>query len=171
MATINRIHGERTGDPTPLVIPDDMRTFFDSWLETDGYGCCDLFDVVRSWWERKDQPNVLLVHYRRMHDDPRGQILRLARFLGVDPAGLAMGSIEEHCSFAYMRERVEKMAPFGGAHMTDPKAFFHRGPARDFRSELTPAQIDRFDRMAAAKLPPECAAWLETGGEEARAAA
>jgi aryl sulfotransferase len=171
MAVINAVHAKRTGDPTPLVIPDDMRTFFDRWLDTDGYGCCDLFDVVRSWWDRRDQPNVLLVHYRRMRDDSRGQILRLAKFLGVDAGALAMDRIVEHCSFAYMRERAEKMAPFGGAHMTDPKAFFHKGPARDFRSELTPAQIDRFDRMAAAKLAPACAAWLETGNEEVRAAA
>ena len=35
------------------------------------------------------------------------------------------------------------MAPFGGEHMDDPKAFFHKGPARDYRAELTPEQIER----------------------------
>ena len=168
MAAINRIHAGWTGDATPLVIPDSMQEFFDRWLSTDGYGCCDVFDVVRSWWQRKDEPNVLLVHYRRLKEDLRAQIVRIAAFIDVDPARLPMDRIEEHCGFGYMRARAEQMAPFGGAHMTDPKAFFHKGPARDFRGELTPAQIERFDRMALEKLGADCARWLETGVEPAR---
>ena len=168
MAAINRIHTERTGDTTPLVIPDSMQEFFDRWLSTGGYGCCDLFDVVRSWWQHKDEPNVLLVHYRRLKEDLRGQIVRIAAFIDVDPAQLRIDRIEEHCGFGYMRARAEQMAPFGGAHMNDPKAFFHKGPARDFRGELTPAQIERFDRMALEKLGADCARWLETGVEAAQ---
>ena len=92
MATINRIHAEWSGDPSPLVIPESMQEFFDLWLDTDGYGCCDLFDVVKSWWKLRDEPNVLLVHYRQLKDDLRGQIARIAKFIGVDPAVAADGS-------------------------------------------------------------------------------
>lgn len=171
MAAIDRIHAAWSGDATPLVIPEDMRAFFERWLETDGYGCCDLFDVVGSWWKHRDEPNVLLVHYRRLKEDLRGEIVRLARFVGVDPAGLCLDRVLEHCSFGYMRARAGQMAPFGGAHMDDARAFFHKGPARDFRTELTPAQIERFDRMALEKLGPDCARWLETGDERASALA
>jgi aryl sulfotransferase len=167
MATIDRVHAEWSGNPAPLVIPGDVRVFFDRWLETDGYGCCDLFDVVRSWWKLRDEPNVLLVHYRKLKEDLPGQIARIARFIGVDPDTLRMDPILEHSSFGYMRGRAEKLAPFGGAHMGDPKAFFHKGPDRDHRAELTPEQIERFDRAAVDKLGAECARWLETG--EARA--
>lgn len=171
MAKINRVHAAWSGDPTPLVIPDDMREFFDRWLSTDGYGCCDLFDVVRSWWKIREEPNVLLVHYRRLKEDLRGQIARIAAFIGIDPAGLQMDRIQEHCSFGYMRERAEQMAPFAGAHMQDPKAFFHKGPARDYRAEITPEQAARFDRMALERLGEDCARWLETGEERAGAPA
>jgi aryl sulfotransferase len=163
MAEINRVHAAWSGDPTPLVVPDDMREFFDRWLATDGYGCCDLFDVVRSWWKLRDEPNVCFVHYRRLKEDLRGEIAQIADFVGVEPAGLRMDLIAEHCSFGYMRARAERMAPFGGAHMDDPKAFFHKGPARDNRAELTPDQIARFDRAAQEKLGSACARWLETG--------
>ncbi len=163
MAEIDRVHEAWSGDPSPLVIPESMREFFDRWLATDGYGCCDLFDVVGSWWRLRDAPNVLLVHYRRLKEGLRDEIARMAEFVGVDPAGLRMDLIAEHCSFAYMRARAERMAPFGGAHMNDPKAFFHKGPARDNRAELAPEQIARFDEAAKAKLGSACARWLETG--------
>ncbi|KYF77326.1 glycolipid sulfotransferase [Sorangium cellulosum] len=171
MDKINRIHAEWSGGPARLSIPESMQEFFDRWLDTDGYGCCDLFDVVRSWWKLRDEPNVLLVHYRRLKEDLRGQIARLAEFIDVDPAGLRLDRIVEHCSFGYMRARAEQMAPFAGAHMRDPKAFFHKGPARDYRAEITPAQSARFDRLALERLGGDCAHWLETGEQRPGASA
>ncbi|OBG31690.1 glycolipid sulfotransferase [Mycobacterium sp. E3198] len=163
MSQINRIHAEWSGDPTPLVIPEDMQEFFDLWLDNDGYQCCDLLDIMKSWWELRDEPNILLLHYAQLKRDLRGQITRLAEFFSIDPASLRMDAIVEHCSFDYMSARAEKMAPFGGSHMSSAKAFFHKGLKRDHRNELTPAQVERFDRVALEKLGSECAHWLETG--------
>lgn len=160
---INRIHAEWSGDPIPLVIPDDMQQFFDLWLDTDGYQCCDLLDIMVSWWKLKEEPNILLVHYKNLKDDLPGQIARIATFLSVDPESLRMDTILEHCSFEYMSGRADMMAPFGGEHMSSAKAFFDKGPARDFRTELTPAQIERFDCKALDKLGKTCAQWLENG--------
>ena len=163
MLTINRIHAEWSGDSTPLVIPERMQTFFDLWLDTNGYECCDLLDIMNSWWKLRDEPNVLLLHYQQLKEDLRGQIVRLATFFGIDPASLRMDAIVEHCSFEYMRHRADKMAPFNGEHLSSAKAFFHKGPKRDYRNELTPAQVERFDRDALDKLGSQCAHWLETG--------
>ncbi len=163
METINKIHAGWSGDSTPLVIPEDMREFFDRWLDTNGYQCCDLLDIMKSWWELRNEPNVLLLHYGQLKKDLPGQIARLAKFVSIDPKSLRMDAIVEHCSFDYMSARAEKMAPFGGAHMSSAKAFFHKGLKRDHRTELTPEQVDRFDRVALEQLGQECAHWLETG--------
>ena len=163
MEEINRIHAEWSSDSSPLVIPDDKHEFFDRWLQTSGYGCCDLFDVVKSWWHVRGEANVLLVHFQRMKEDLRGRIVRMAEFIGVDSRPLRMDRILDHCSFAYMRNRADELAPFGGKHMTQSKAFFDKGPRRDFHVELLPRQIERFDRLASEKLGIECARWLETG--------
>ncbi len=168
MDTINRIHAEWSPGAAPLVIPEEMQVFFDRWLDTDGYDCCDLLDIMKSWWELRDEPNVLLLHYSQLKHDLPGQIARLAQFFGIDPASLRMDAIVEHCSFDYMSARAEKMAPFGGSHMSSAKAFFHKGLKRDHRNELTPAQVEHFDRVAVDKLGQDCAHWLETG--EARSA-
>ena len=104
----------------------------------------------------------------------KGQVKRIAEFIGVDPRPLKMATILEHCSFEYMRGRADQLAPFGGKHMTESKAFFHKGPRRDYRVELMPEQIARFDRLAIESLGSECARWLETGstsGEYASSAA
>jgi aryl sulfotransferase len=163
MTEINRIHAEWSGDPAPLVIPENKQDFFDRWLETSGYGCCDLFDVVSSWWKVRREPNVLLVHYRTLKEDLCGQIGRMARFIGIDPQSLRMEKVVEHCLFEYMRSRAEQLAPFGGKHMRQSQAFFDKGPRRDFRTELTSRQIQRFDQIARERLGAECAQWLETG--------
>jgi aryl sulfotransferase len=163
MATINQIHAEWSGDSTPLVIPKDMQEFFDLWLDTDGYQCCDLLDVMKSWWALRNEPNVLLLHYQQLKSDLPGEIARLAKFFSIDPESLRMDTIVEHCSFDYMSARAEKMAPFGGAHMSSAKAFFHKGLKRDHRNELTQKQVARFDRVALENLGEECAHWLETG--------
>jgi aryl sulfotransferase len=163
MSTINQIHAQWSGSSTPLVIPEDLQAFFDLWLDTGGYGCSDLFDIVDSWWKLRGEPNVLLLHYRELNDDLTGQIARIAEFLGIDPASLRMDVIAEHCSFDYMSGRAEKMAPFNGEHMSSAKAFFHKGPKRDYRDELTAAQIARFDQVALARLGMQCGSWLETG--------
>ena len=163
MSTINRIHAEWSGDSTPLVIPKNMQLFFDRWLDTNGFACCDLLDIMESWWELRNEPNVLLLHYQQLKSDLPGQIARLAEFFSIDPSSLRMDAIVEHCSFDYMSARAEKMAPFGGAHMLSAKAFFHKGLKRDHRDELAPEQVARFDRVALEKLGQECAHWLETG--------
>lgn len=163
MSTINRIHAEWSSNSVPLVIPEEMQLFFDQWLDTNGYDCCDLFDVMESWWKLRNESNVLLLHYQELKDDLRAQITRLANFLSIHPKSLRRDAIVEHCSFDYMSARAEKMAPFGGAHMSSAKAFFHKGLKRDHRTELTPAQVERFDRVALENLGTECAHWLETG--------
>ena len=156
MAAIDRVHAEWSGDPSPLVIPESMQAFFDRWLDTDGYGCCDLFDVVRSWWALRDRPNVLLVHYQALLKDDLPAAGRADRAVHRRRSGPAADGARSWSTAPSdtCAARAEQLAPFGGAHMDEPKAFFHKGPARDFRAELTPEQIERFDRKAAEKLGP-----------------
>lgn len=163
MAKINQIYAQWSGSSVPLVIPEDVQAFFDLWLDTGGYGCSDLFDIVRSWWQLRGEPNVLHLHYRELTDDLTGQIARIAAFLGIDPASLRTDVIAEQCSFDYMSGRAEQMAPFNGTHMSSAKAFFPKGPKRDYRDELTAAQVARFDQVALHELGAPCAGWLETG--------
>ena len=52
------------GPPPPV---DDEHTFF-AWYVDGGFQ----FDHIASWWEHRDDPNVLFVHYDDMKADLDG---------------------------------------------------------------------------------------------------
>lgn len=56
-------------------------TFFDIFCEgqTD-FG--DYFDHVLGWYEHRNDPNVLFLHYEDMKVQPRESVLKIAKFLG-----------------------------------------------------------------------------------------
>ncbi len=163
MAEINSIYASWAENYEPLIIPDNPQTFFDHWLDRQGAGCCDLLDITKSWWQLRDEPNVLLLHYSQLKENLGQEIRWLATFLGAEPKTLNLEQIIEHCSFDYMRHRAAKIVPFGGAHLGNAKDFFQQGPKRNYERELTPTQIARFDSLAVQTLSSECAHWLETG--------
>ena len=54
-------------------------------LEYDGQGDegASFFHVENSFWDAKDDPNVLLVHYADLKRDRAGEMRRIADFLGI----------------------------------------------------------------------------------------
>jgi len=143
MAAIDRVHAQWSDDPSPLVIPASMREFFDRWLATDGYGCCDLFDVMRSWWQLRGEPNVLLVHYRQLKEDLPGQVARIAGFIGAAPAQLCM-------------DRILEPAP-SGTCATAPSRW-HRSAARTWRTRRSSSTRGRPATSGPSSLPSRSSA-------------
>ncbi|XP_064489145.1 sulfotransferase ssu-1-like isoform X2 [Ornithodoros turicata] len=58
-----------------------FETFFDIFYkgETD-FG--DYFDHILSWYEHRNDPNMLFLHYEDMKSDPKENVLKIARFMG-----------------------------------------------------------------------------------------
>jgi aryl sulfotransferase len=162
---INNLYSKHTNQERRLTIPESNSEFFDVWLNTDGYEVCDVFDVTKTWWDLRHLPNVLMVHYTQLKNDLPGQIHRLASFLNVDSNELNMPQILEHCDFGYMKKKADSLVPFNGEHMRSAEAFFHKGPKRDYRSELSEEQIQKFDAVAKERLGEGCYHWMETGEE------
>jgi aryl sulfotransferase len=71
---------------------DAVRTIFDKWLNTpwgehpwekDGWPFWSLFYNAKTWYDAKDLPNVLMVHFTDLKKDLGGQMRRIADFLGA----------------------------------------------------------------------------------------
>ncbi len=150
----------RVGPPIPRP-PDDIRQYYREWLMGDGYPFWPFFEHVRSWWEVRHLPNVMLLHFSRMKQDLPGEIRRIATFLDIPIDAARLPAIVEHCSFDYMKKNAGKTVPAGGAFWEGGAAtFIHKGVNGRWRDVLSPDEIGAYEVKARAELDEPCAAWL-----------
>jgi aryl sulfotransferase len=148
--------------PPPPINPD-VREFYHEWLDRDGYPFLPFFSHVQGWWDVRGLPNILMVHFSALKADMPGQIRRIADFLDISVPSDAWRRILEHCSFNYMKQHADAVAPPGAATLEGGrKAFFHAGTNGRWRDVLSPAESEKYERAARSRLSPDCAHWLAT---------
>jgi aryl sulfotransferase len=149
----------------PLERPQQaIRDYFLTWLDQDGYPLWPWWSHVRSWWEIRHLPNLLLVHYADLKADMPGEIRRIAEFIGAPIDEDRWPVILEHCTFEYMKAHAAQGFSLaesvfdGGA-----TSFFNKGTNGRWRDVLTAEDIARYEQTARRELGEECARWLATG--------
>jgi aryl sulfotransferase len=152
----------------PVEIPRcDARTYYLEFLEGEGSvtgGLWPLWEHVQGWWDIRDLPNVLLVHYNNLLADLPGQMHRIAAFLDIAIDEALMPEMIEHCGIDYMRRAANAAEPqFRMTFKDGANTFFNKGVNGRWRDVLTPEEIAKADEVAARKLTPDCAHWLKTG--------
>jgi aryl sulfotransferase len=150
----------------PMLEPptEDVREYFHDWLDRDGFPLWPFWSHVQSWWDLRDRPNVLLVHFADLRRDLAGEIRRIAAFLGIALEEETLPRICEYCSFGYMKAHPEALARMlRGALKGGTNAFMHQGNTGKWRSVLTPADVAKYERYMAGNLTPDCARWLTCG--------
>jgi len=169
-ATANEHWYEALNDTPGLVGPkigkplDSIVDYYHEWLDKDGYPFWSIWENVNSWWNIKDLPNVMFVHFAKLKEDMPGEIRRVASFLDIPIDESRWDAIVEHCSFDYMKNNATKSVPLGGAFWEGgAKTFIHKGINGRWRDVLTKEESEKYEKIAADKLPPECAHWLKTG--------
>lgn len=143
----------------------DKAAYFRRWMDQDGAPWWPFWDNVRSWWQARHLPNVLMLHFNDLKRDLRGEVQRIAAFLEVPLDQAALDRAVEHSSFDYMKANAARFAPRGGSALNGGAAsFFEAGANGRWRDLLTPADIARYETTALRELGPECARWLADGG-------
>ena len=162
-AAVNDTPG-RIGPPIERP-PESPREYFMTWLQ-DGYPFrhANFWENVRTWWEIRDLPNLLLLHFENMKVDLPGQIRLIADFLDIDIEPAAWSRILEHCSFSYMKAHATKSVPLGGAFWDGgAETFIHKGTNGRWRDQLTAEDCKLYEETAQHELGDDCAAWLASG--------
>jgi aryl sulfotransferase len=145
--------------------PASIRQYFLEWLEGDGHPWWPFWENVRSWWEIRHLPNVLLLHFAELKAELPGQIRRIAAFLDIPIDERRWDAIVEHCGFDYMKRHATKSVPLGGMFWDGGAAtFIHKGTNGRWRDTLTAEDCARYERMAAERLGEPRARWLSPGG-------
>lgn len=143
---------------------DDIVTYFRDWLEDDGFPFWSFWENIRSWWEIRDLPNVMLVHFEDLKQDMPGEIRRIAKFLEIDIDEARWDAILEHCSFDYMKANASKSVPLGGVFWDGgAETFIHKGVNGRWRDVLPEELSARYEAKAVEELGADCASWLANG--------
>jgi len=137
----------------------DPHAFFDSWIaDPDSF-----FHLVATYWERRRQPNLLLVHYNDLKADLSAEMHRIAEFLGIDVPKALWDDVVDRCTFESMRTHSDKVGPFDLMFEGGADGFLFKGTNGRWRDVLTDDELTRYHAQARALLPADAVAWLEHG--------
>lgn len=154
--------------------PEDIHEFWRGWIsrgafpwERDGYPFGSHFEHLRSFWEHRRLPNVLLVHYNDLKQDLAGEMRRIARYLEIEVPEAKWPELVEAASFEAMKRDGELLLPElalvfqGGA-----ASFLHKGTNDRWRHVLTVDELAQHAAVVKRTLTPDLARWLERGRED-----
>ncbi|HEX6497652.1 MAG TPA: sulfotransferase domain-containing protein [Micromonosporaceae bacterium] len=111
-------------------------------------------------WQRRHQPNIVLVHYDDLRADLDGQMRRLADLLDITVPDDIWPSLVAAATFDGMRDRGERIAPTTKGVVKDGRMFFRAGRSGSGRELLTEQEMSRYRERVAELAPPDLLAWL-----------
>ena len=150
----------RVGPPL-LPPPADIRQYWQEWMDKDGYPFWSFWGNIRSWWQIRELPNLLLIHFNDLKRDMPGEMRRIARFLDIPIDETKWPDIVEYCTFDWMKQNATKSVPLGGAFWDGgAETFINKGVNGRWVDTLTAADAAEYEARTVRELGPECARWL-----------
>ncbi|CAN7988206.1 unnamed protein product [Ixodes hexagonus] len=133
--------------------------FFEVFLRGDTDNG-DYFDHVLSWYEHRNDPNVMFVHYEDVRTDPKHWILKIAEFFDEHYHRLLlkdetmMQRVLEYSGMHFMKvtavEVFEKLYPDESARSTSD--FIRKGIIGDWKHHLSSEMNTRLEKKIYQKL-------------------
>jgi aryl sulfotransferase len=161
---------ERPGPEFPSC-PESPRDLWPRWIsegwfdwEPDGWPFWSHSHHLATWWDVRDLPNVLFVHYNDLKADTETEMRRIADYCEIIVDELAWPELVASVSLDAMR--AEAPADMGFVFEGGADRFFFKGTNGRWRDVLTDDDLALYDR-AAATLDPGLRHWLEHGREGA----
>ncbi|CAL1272150.1 unnamed protein product [Larinioides sclopetarius] len=125
----------------------NLEEFFEGFITGNvEYG--SYFEHVLSYLNHKDDDNLLLISYERLHANPKEGILRIAKFLGdeyyheLSTDKLLLNKIVKNTSFDHMKKNLKLELPHnnpekGSEESTNTVNFFRKGVVGDGKNALS----------------------------------
>jgi aryl sulfotransferase len=140
------------------------------WIESDADPRAELDTLsgvlwhLSDAWRRREQPNVVLVHYQDLQADLRCEMGRIAEVLGISVAVELWPPLVDAATFERMRGRAGELAPDPSGVLKSAEAFFRQGRSGAGRALLSEEELARYHARAAQLAAPELLSWLHHGG-------
>jgi aryl sulfotransferase len=138
----------------PSLPSGTARERFWSWVNpaAPGKSVSDLEIMLHhldTFWQVRDQPNIVLLRCEDLLDDLEGQMRYIAARLGI-------------ATFAVMKGRAGELAPEAShdGFYRDRSQFFHIGTAGQWRHVLSEQELPRYAARVAECASADLAAWI-----------
>jgi hypothetical protein len=164
-AVLRRLVGLPPDDAPPAPRPG-LHDWLVDWIEDDPAPTESLDSLpgvmwhMADAWERRSQPNVLLVRYADLERDLEGAMRELAARLRIEVDEPAWPALVRAASFSEMRARAGAVLPDRNGILRDPAAFFRRGGSGAAREVLSAPELHRYEERAGWLAPADLLGWL-----------
>jgi aryl sulfotransferase len=161
-----------TGQPEPTTPPPPRQPLHEwllEWIADDADPRAYLDSLpgvmwhLSDAWARRNEPNVLLVHYDNLSADLEGQMRWLAGQLGIAVPAHAWPSLVQAAMFENMSARADTLVPTHGI-LKSNAAFFRRGTSGEGRQILSDQEVAAYYARAAQLAPTDMLTWLHSAG-------
>ena len=153
--------------------PRKFKIFWRHWCtkgwfdwENDGYPFWSHLSGVQSWWDYRDLPNILFLHYADMKTDLFSCIKKVASFLEIKITSDEITNVQNSISFEAMRANADSYVPDGGISWKGGgKTFLNKGINGRWRDLLSEEELQLYEAATKKSVSFDCRYWLENGGE------
>jgi len=134
-----------------------------------------IFGHAKGWWNVRNEPNVLLVHFSDLKQNLPAEIQRIADFLEIPVSEELMNTTLRKSSFEYMKGRVDnehdevygcKFGRPGQENFVSVVDHIHKGESGGASEFFTREMELKFERAIEENLGdyPDLIEWIESGG-------
>lgn len=150
------------------AIPKNPADHFGDWLDgpEDDLGDpgASFFALEHSFWNARNEADLLLVHFADLKADLEGEMRRVAAFLDIEIAEHLWPRLVEAAGFDAMKQSADALLPTAGdAWKGGGRTFLHKGTNGRWREVYRPEDLARYDQRVAAEFSPALATWCEHG--------
>ena len=145
---------------------DTVRDRFWDWIEKpNAPSLASTLHHLATFWEARDHPNVVLLHYGDLQDDLEGQMRVLADRLGIVVPDDRWPGLVDAATFDSMREHADVLAPDTTNRLwLDNQQFFNKGTSGQWRELITDERdVARYAARVAELAPPDLSEWVHRG--------
>jgi hypothetical protein len=159
---------ERIAELTGVPVPEskkqrpEVRDWLVGWTlaGNDPREWPDMFPGVMAHWARREEPNLLLVHYADLSADLEGEMRRIAAWLEIEVPESRWPELVRAAGFAEMKAKAETTAPDPVGLMRSRDAFFRSGRSGAAAELLSAEELAAYEARVASLIPKDLADWL-----------
>lgn len=128
--------------PDPESFPEFVEKFMEGEVP---YG--SWYGHTQSWWEKRNNPQILFIFYEDMKVNIRKEVIKLAQFLGKKLSEEILDKIIQHTSFQEMKNNpFTNYTMLEDQHMDQNEVkFMRKGITGDWKNHFTVALNEKFD--------------------------